>query len=244
MPGAYYNEIDPYAAQWLRNLIAAGHIAPGDVDERSIEDVHPDDLKHYTQCHFFAGIGVWSLALRRAGWPDDRSVWTGSCPCQPYSKAGKRLGFADPRHLWPSWSHLIRERRPPELFGEQSPEALVHGWFDLVLGDLEEAGYAAGAIHFAAASCGEPILRKRVYFAAKHLGEGAQGQQSRRSSCQAVRGDGVAKRICALSQTLRYSREIVGLNPSFAAWTMAIPVEWVLCMPSETPSTLKRRRSS
>ncbi len=26
---AYYNEIDPFAAQWLRNLINAGHIAPG-----------------------------------------------------------------------------------------------------------------------------------------------------------------------------------------------------------------------
>ena len=38
---AYYNEIDPYAAQWIRNLIAAGHIAAGDVDERSIEDVKP-----------------------------------------------------------------------------------------------------------------------------------------------------------------------------------------------------------
>ncbi len=36
---AYYNEIDPYAAQWLRNLIRQGHIAPGDVDERSIEDL-------------------------------------------------------------------------------------------------------------------------------------------------------------------------------------------------------------
>ena len=31
---AYYNEIDPYAAQWLRNLIAAGHLPAGDVDER------------------------------------------------------------------------------------------------------------------------------------------------------------------------------------------------------------------
>ena len=38
---AYYNEIDPYAAQLLRNLIDAGDIAPGVVDERSIEDVAP-----------------------------------------------------------------------------------------------------------------------------------------------------------------------------------------------------------
>jgi DNA (cytosine-5)-methyltransferase 1 len=36
MSRAYYNEIDPFAAQWLRNLIDAGHIAPGDVDERDI----------------------------------------------------------------------------------------------------------------------------------------------------------------------------------------------------------------
>jgi len=80
---AYYNEIDPQAAQWLRELIEQGHIAPGDVDERSIEDVEPAALSSYTQCHFFAGIGVWSYALRRAGWPDDRPVWTGSCPCFP-----------------------------------------------------------------------------------------------------------------------------------------------------------------
>src|SRR3990167_3813886 len=71
---AYYNEIDPYAAQWLRNLIKAGHIAPGDVDERSIVDVRADDLRGYTQCHFFAGIGVWSHALRLAGWPDELAV--------------------------------------------------------------------------------------------------------------------------------------------------------------------------
>lgn len=61
---AYYNEIDPYAAQWLRNLIDAGHIAPGIVDERSIEDVLPNELREFTQCHFFAGIGVWCLVPR------------------------------------------------------------------------------------------------------------------------------------------------------------------------------------
>jgi DNA (cytosine-5)-methyltransferase 1 len=174
---AYYNEHDPYAAQWLRNLIAAGHIAAGDVDERSIEDVHPDDLKPYTQCHFFAGIGVWSLALRRAGWPDDRPVWTGSCPCQPFSKAGKGLGFADERHLWPAWHHLIRERRPPELLGEQSSQAIGKGWIDLVQSDLEEDQYAFAPIRFGADACGEPIQRMRIYFAAKHLGAGAQRQQ-------------------------------------------------------------------
>lgn len=109
---AYYNENDPFAAQWLRNLITAGHIAPGDVDDRSIKDVKADDLKGYGQCHFFAGIGVWSHALRLAGVSDDEPVWTGSCPCQPFSAAGKRGGTADDRHLWPVWYDLIRQRRP------------------------------------------------------------------------------------------------------------------------------------
>ncbi len=126
-PFALYNEIDPFAAQWLRNLIAAGHIAPGEVDERSIEDVTPDDLRGFTQCHFFAGIGVWSHSLRLAGWPDDRPVWTGSCPCQPFSAAGKGDGFADERHLWPHFFHLISERRPQHVFGEQVAAGNANG---------------------------------------------------------------------------------------------------------------------
>lgn len=68
---AYYNEFDPFAAKWLRNLIDAGLIAPGIVDDRSITDVTPADLEGFKQCHFFAGIGGWSLALRLAGVPDD-----------------------------------------------------------------------------------------------------------------------------------------------------------------------------
>ena len=121
---AYYNEIEPFAAQWLRNLVAAGHIAPGEVDERSIEDVQAIDLRGFTQCHFFAGIGVWSHSLRLAGWPDERPVWTGSCPCQPFSVAGKRAGTSDKRHLWPAWFRLIRECRPNIIFGEQVANAV------------------------------------------------------------------------------------------------------------------------
>jgi hypothetical protein len=142
---AYYNEIDPYAAQWLRNLIDAGHIARGDVDERNIVDVRADDLRGYTQCHFFAGVGGWPFALRLAGWPDDQPVWTGSCPCQPYSEAGKRLGADDGRHLWPDWFRLIRERRPSIVFGEQVPEAIKLGWLDEVSSDFQSVRYAIGS---------------------------------------------------------------------------------------------------
>lgn len=175
--GAYYNEIDPYAADWLRNLIAAGHIAPGDVDERSIEDVHPDDLRPYTQCHFFAGIGVWSYALRRAGWPDDRPVWTGSCPCQPFSAAGKGTAFDDERHLWPSWHWLIQERRPPAVFGEQVASKDAEPWLDLVSSDLEALGFAVGAGAFPSASVGAPHIRDRTYFVAHATGERRDGGQ-------------------------------------------------------------------
>lgn len=175
---AYYNEIDPYAAQWLRNLIAAGHIAPGDVDERSIQDVHPDDLKHYTQCHFFAGIGVWSLALRRAGWPDARPVWTGSCPCQPFSAAGAGAGFDDERHLWPAFHWLIRERRPAVVFGEQVASKNAEPWLDLVQADLEAMAYAFGAIPFPAAGVGAPHIRDRTYWVANSDSHGCDEQNA------------------------------------------------------------------
>lgn len=163
---AYYNEIDPHAAQHLRNLIDAGHIAPGVVDTRSIEDVTPNDLKGFRQCHFFAGIGGWSLALRRAGWPDDRPVWTASCPCQPFSAAGKGLGFADERHLWPSTHWLIGQRRPVVVFGEQSSSKDAEDWIDLVQTDMESLGYAFGASAFPSAGVGAPHIRERTYWLA------------------------------------------------------------------------------
>ena len=163
---AYYNEFDPKAAAWLRELIKAGHIAPGEVDERSIVDIRPADLVGYTQCHFFAGIGVWSYALRRAGWPDDRPVWTGSCPCQPFSAAGKGDGFYDERHLWPHFHWLIQNCRPAVVFGEQVASKDGLGWLDLVQADLEGSGYTSGAVDTCAAGFGAPHIRQRLYWVA------------------------------------------------------------------------------
>ncbi|WP_395026338.1 DNA cytosine methyltransferase [Comamonas odontotermitis] len=189
---AYYNEIEPYAAQWLRNLIAAGHIAPGDVDERSIEDVHPNDLRPYTQCHFFAGVGVWSYALRAAGWADDRPVWTGSCPCQPFSEAGQGAGFDDERHLWPHFHWIIQECRPPAIFGEQVASKPAGPWIDLVSADLEAMDYAVGACAFPSSGVGAPHIRDRLYWVAHTEHPGRDRPQ--RSSAITDR-DREAKRI-------------------------------------------------
>jgi DNA (cytosine-5)-methyltransferase 1 len=163
---AYYNENDPKTAAWLRELIRQGLIADGEVDTRSIIDVRPEDLSGFAQCHFFAGIGGWSYALRLAGWPDDRECWTGSCPCQPFSSAGKGDGADDPRHLWPTWFRLIRQRLPVRVFGEQVSGPDGRAWFDAVSTDMETLQYAIGAIDLPAASVGAFHIRNRLWFVA------------------------------------------------------------------------------
>lgn len=164
--GAYYNECEPYAAAWLRALVEAGEIAPGYVDSRDVRHVQPEDLDGFEQCHFFAGLGGWSRALRLAEWHGEREVWTGSAPCQPFSKTGYQGGIDDARHLWPTWARLIRERRPRVIFGEQvsSPDGLA--WLDFVCADLEAEGYVCGPLDTCAASVGAPHIRQRIYFAA------------------------------------------------------------------------------
>lgn len=171
---AYYNEIEPYCTDWLQNLMDAGEIASGKIDDRSILDVTPKDLAGYDRCHFFAGIAGWDLALQLAGWPEDQPVWTGSCPCQPFSSAGRGGGGADERHLWPAWFWLIRQCRPPIIFGEQVASKAGLAWLDVVFSDLEAAGYACGAADLCAAGLGAPHIRQRLWFVAyaNQIGKG------------------------------------------------------------------------
>ncbi len=168
-PWAVYNEIDEYAADWLENLIAAGLIANGIVDRRSIVDVRPDDYRGFRQVHLFAGIGVWSYAFRRAGVSDDTALWSLSCPCQPFSAAGKGAGVDDERHLWPHAHHLIRERRPAKIYGEQVASKDGLAWLDIVQTDMEGTGYAFGAVDTCSASVGAPHIRQRLRFHAYDL---------------------------------------------------------------------------
>ncbi|MCG3776915.1 MAG: hypothetical protein JW395_3787 [Nitrospira sp.] len=178
----FYNEHDPKAAAWLRELIKHGHIPNGVVDERSIEDIKPSELDGFIQCHFFAGIGGWSLALKLAGWPEDRPVRTGSCPCQPFSSAGKGDGFADERHLWPAFHHIIRsERTPSVVFGEQVASKAALAWLDLVRADCEASGYAVGAVDLCAASVGAPHIRQRIWWVANPFSQrGCGGKPARK----------------------------------------------------------------
>ena len=184
---AYYNENDKQTCAWLRELIKQDLIAPGDVDERDIRDVKADELIRYAQIHFFAGIGVWSYALRNAGWPDDRPVLTGSCPCQPFSSAGKKDGTKDKRHLWPEMFRLIaglpESKRPPTIFGEQVAQKAGQAWFDAVQADLARENYAAGLVVFPACSVGAPHLRQRLYWFADNVEQPNRNGRQQGATC-------------------------------------------------------------
>lgn len=190
---AFYNEIDTYCCDWLSNLMDAGHITAGVISDKSIEDIFPDELIGFDRCHFFAGIGVWDYALNIAGW-GDRPVWTGSAPCQPFSAAGKGLGFDDERHLWPAWAWLIGECRPPVIFGEQVASKDVEPWIDLVQADVEAMGYSLGCVPFPSAGVGAPHIRDRSYFVA-HAAQ--RGRRKERAHARGFASGDRAERFAA-----------------------------------------------
>ncbi len=206
MSGAYYNENDKFAAAWLHELIKAGLIADGEVDERSITDVRPGDVRGFTQCHFFAGIGGWSLALRLAGWPDDRPVWSFSCPCQKFSSASR--GRAVASDMWPEQRRLIITSRPSVFFGEQVSNA--GDWFDGLCADVQALGYEIGAGVLPAVAFGHDHARARIYFVGHANSDGKSEcavhdevawvpQFSANNSASMVSKDGISRDMAALS---------------------------------------------
>lgn len=203
----YYNEWDEPTAAWIRSLGDGCHLPSGRVDSRSIRDVQPDDLRGYDQCHFFAGIGGWPLALRLAGY-ENQPCWTGSPPCQPFSVAGQQRGTDDERHLAPVWLDLVRKCRPPILFGEQVANAIRHGWLDDLFDALEGCGYACGAAVLPACGVGAPHIRKRLFFGAVRASYPIGHQQRRQKSCGRASG-----RMGRINQPLPWN----------TSWKIALP---------------------
>jgi len=154
-------------------------IADGEVDERSIIDVQANELRGFTQHHFFAGIGGWSYALRLAGWSDSRSVCTASLPCQPFSAAGKQIGKDDERHLLPHFLELVKQCKPNRIFGEQVEGAIRHGWLDDLQTTMEAEGYAVGHCVLGAHSVGSFHQRQRLYWVAQSNIERLEGSEKK-----------------------------------------------------------------
>lgn len=177
MEETYYNEFDPEKAEWLLQLIDMGLIPPGDVDERSIIDVRADEIRHYTQHHFFAGIGVWPYALRNAGWPDDEPVATASLPCQPFSSIGKHLGTQDERHLLPAFCDLVSQLGFITIFGEQVEQAIAQNWLDDLHTALGQEAYTIGHAVLGAHSAGAYHIRQRLIWVAHKGGLGNASSQ-------------------------------------------------------------------
>ena len=230
----YYNDFDPKVCLWLEELIREEMIPAGKVDNRSIEEIKPNELKEFTQCHFFAGIGGWSRALELAGWEPEKPVWTGSCPCQPLSCAGQGKGSADERHLWPTFYKLISECNPSEIFGEQVASKLGREWFAGIRLDLEGAGYACGGANLPAASVASPHKRERLFWVASTLDNSTRGRHIEQAKQIRARGnstvnaggmaDTISKRGCSRNRE-RADAEYA-IPSSFAHWQRS---EWVKC---------------
>lgn len=202
MHEVYYNEWEKYPAAWLRNLMLVNEIPDGVVDETDIRKIKAEEIATYKVCHFFAGIGGWPLALKLARWPEDREIWTGSCPCQPFSVAGKQKGKDDDRHLWPAWFDLIKQRRPATIFGEQVTGAITHGWFDEVAQGLEAEGYAVASAIIPACGIGAPHKRDRLWFVANTADQRRQyGTAQRRSYDARNKSSKSGEQSCTRSQS-------------------------------------------
>lgn len=136
-----------------RDLVAAGVLAAR-MEDGSLEPAPIwDDLR----------------TIDGAAWRGLVDILTAGFPCQPFSVAGRRLGLADDRWIWPDIARVIREVGPSFVFLENVPGLVRHG-LGAVLGSLAEAGYVAEWDCFTASEVGAPHKRERLFIVAHHNG--------------------------------------------------------------------------
>lgn len=92
----------------------------------------------------------------------------GGPPCQGFSVAGQRAGFADERYLWPAMFRIVSEVRPRAVLVENVRGSITgdSNLADAVLGDLESIGYAGASFLVPACLSGAPHERYRVFIVA------------------------------------------------------------------------------
>lgn len=144
-----------------------------------MEEGRLDDAPLWTNLHTFDGI-PWRGLIHGV---------IGGYPCQPFSVAGKRLGTADPRHLWPSISRIIGECAPDWCFFENVAGHLRLGYWDVVRPDLERLGYRVAEGIFTAAEVGAPHRRERLFILA-HASSAGRQQNPGRAPIQEAGADG------------------------------------------------------
>jgi DNA (cytosine-5)-methyltransferase 1 len=159
---------------------------------------HWPQIYHHKDIKDLTGVILNEEISTRYGnnWRANGVILTGGFPCQPYSLAGKRLGTADDRHLWPEMLRIICEVQPDYVVAENVRglitwnEGLV---FDEVQSDLETAGYEVLPFILPASAVGAPHRRDRVWFIAKNTNSKFNG------GLQASRYKSINKNTCTAS---------------------------------------------
>ena len=120
---------------------------------------------------------IWDdlLAFDARPWRGRTHVLSAGFPCQPFSSAGKQLGKADERWLWPDIERLIEQADPPFVFLENVPGITLHG-LDAVLEGLARLGFDAEWGCYSAAGAGAPHLRRRFYLVARRVSHPDSGR--------------------------------------------------------------------
>lgn len=136
-----YVEWDKYCQSVIR-----ARIADGVLDDAPIFG----DIRHFNAAYA-------SLYAGKVDW------LSGGFPCQPFSVAGRQLGEADERNMWPATRDAIRIIRPRYVFLENVSGLLVHQYIQRIFGDLAEMRYDCEWDIVGASDVGAPHRRKRLW---------------------------------------------------------------------------------
>ncbi len=93
----------------------------------------------------------------------------GGLPCPPFSVAGKQLGDADERNLFPEGIRLVKEMRPRAVMIENVRgilDAVFEDYRQYISGEIASLGYRTDWRLLNASDYGVPQLRPRVVFMA------------------------------------------------------------------------------